>query len=131
VFAKAVEEGKGLGPYIIHVSPSNKPKPTLEQANAIANMLYGGKDVKAFAAVGKSLGELRVTAEDLRKCKAPTLFIHGGNESDYVKGAVAAARKVLPDSEVKVIEGGTHVTTPAKPEFGRTLIDFLIAHKSK
>lgn len=128
IFAKAVEDGKGLGPYIIAVSPSDKPKPTFEQANAIAKFLYGTKDVKAFAVAGQSLGELAVSAEDLKKCKLPTLFIYGGEESAYVKNSVAAARKLIAGSEEKVIQGSNHITTLGKPEFGATIIKFIQAH---
>src|SRR6185436_5649627 len=49
VFAKAVDEGKGLGAYIIEVTPPDRPKPTVELANEIAKFLYDGKDVQAFA----------------------------------------------------------------------------------
>ncbi|MEA2552860.1 MAG: hypothetical protein QOJ65_1036 [Fimbriimonadaceae bacterium] len=131
VFAKAVDEGKGLGAYIVEVAPLGGSKLTLEQGNAIAKLLYDGKDVKAFAAAGLSLGKLGVTAQDLRKCKAPALFIYGGNESDYVKNSIAAARKVLPDSQVKVVEGANHMTALIKPEFGTTIIEFLRANKTK
>src|SRR6476646_7607344 len=41
VFAKAVEEGKGLGSYLLAVMPADKPKLTEEQANALAKILYG------------------------------------------------------------------------------------------
>ncbi len=41
-FAKAVDDGKGLGPYIVAVSPPNA-KPTLEMANGIAKFMYAGK----------------------------------------------------------------------------------------
>ena len=106
IFAKAVDEGKDLGSYIIAVTPAGKPKPTEEQAKAIAKFLYDGKDVKAFAAAGRSFKNLAVTAEQLRKCKAPILFIHGGNESDHVKNRVATVRKLLGRGEVKIVEGG-------------------------
>jgi len=128
VFAKAVDEGKGLGPYIIEVSPPDK-KPTLEQANAIAKVLCGAKDVKAFAAAGRSFKGLEVKAEDLKKCKAPTLFIHGSKEPDSTKARVAKLRKMLVGSEVKVVEGGDHITTLSKPEFGAAIVEFLQAHK--
>ena len=58
IFAKAVDEGKDLGSYIIAVTPAGKPKPTEEQAKAIAKFMYGGKDVKAFAAAGRSFKNL-------------------------------------------------------------------------
>ncbi|HQR08095.1 MAG TPA: alpha/beta hydrolase [Gemmatales bacterium] len=130
-FAKAVDEGKGLGSYIIDVSPANKPKPTEAQANAIAKFMYGNKDVKAFALAGVTFKDLAVTEEDLKKCQAPILFIHGGNESAHVKNRVAMVHKVLGRGEVKIIEGRDHISTLSKPEFGETIVAFLQANKGK
>jgi pimeloyl-ACP methyl ester carboxylesterase len=123
VFAKAVDEGKGLGAYIIEVMPP--PKPIEEFANAIANSLYGDKDVKAFAAAGRGFKNLAVTVEQLAKYKGPILFIHGGNESEHVKNRVATVRELLGRGEVKIIEGGDHMTTLIKPEFGSSILEFL------
>jgi pimeloyl-ACP methyl ester carboxylesterase len=131
VFARAVDEGKDLGSYIIAVTPPGKPKPTEDQAKAIAKFLYDGKDVKAFAAAGRSFKNLGVTGEQLRKCKAPILFIHGGNESDHVKDRVATVRKLLGRGEVKIVEGGDHITTLTKPEFASAVIEFLRSGKPK
>lgn len=124
LFARLVDEGKDLGAYILAVSPKDS-KLTAEQATAIAKVAYAGKDVKAFAAAGRGYKNLAVTAEDLKRCKAPMLFIHGGNESDHVKGKVAAARKALGRGELKVIAGGNHMTTLTKPEFGSSIETFL------
>jgi pimeloyl-ACP methyl ester carboxylesterase len=129
VFAKTVDECKDLGAYILAVTPAGKPKPTAEQATAIAKFLYDGKDVKAFAAAGRGFKNLEVTEEQLKKCWAPILFIHGGNESDLVKDRVAAVRKLLGRGEVKVVEGGDHITTLAKPEFASALLEFLRSNK--
>ena len=131
VFAKAVDEGKGLGAYIIEVIPDGSPKPVEEFANAIANSLYGDKDVKAFAAAGRGFKNLDVTVEQLAKCKAPILFIHGGNESDHVKNRVAAVRGLLGRGEVKIVEGGDHMTTLIKPEFASAVLEFLRSGKPK
>ncbi len=127
-FVKAVDEGKGLGPYIVEVSPPDR-KPSLDAANAIAKMLYRDKDVVAWAAAGKSFKGLEVRLEDLRRCAVPTLFIYGSKEADNTKKRVAALRSGLVASEEKVIDGGDHVTTLAKPAFGKGLIEFLLAHK--
>jgi pimeloyl-ACP methyl ester carboxylesterase len=131
VFARAVDEGRDLGSYIIAVTPPGKPKPTEGQAKAIARFLYNGKDVKAFAAAGRSFKDLAVTGEQLRKCEAPVLFIHGGNESDQVKDRVAAVRKLLGRGEVKVVEGADHMTTLTKPEFAAAVIGFLRSGKPR
>lgn len=130
-FAKAVKDGKGLGPYIIAVSPSNRPKPTIEQANAYANFMFAGKDVKALAASGLNFRGMEVSLESIRKCKAPAIFIYGGSESAYVKNRVAAVRKLLPGTEEKVIEGGDHMTTVAKPGFGQAIVEFIMKNKGK
>jgi pimeloyl-ACP methyl ester carboxylesterase len=129
VFAKAVDEGKDLGAYIIAVTPPGKPRPTEEQAKVIANFLYGGKDVKAFAAAGRSFKNLAVTEEQLKKCKVPILFIHGGNESDNVKDRVATVSKLLGRGEVKIVEGGDHITTLTQPEFASAILEFLRSGK--
>jgi len=129
VFAKAVDEGQDLGAYIIAVTPSGKPQPTEEQARAIAKFLYAGKDVKAFAAAGRSFKHLEVTVEQLRRYKAPILFIHGGNESAHVKHKVATARELLGRGEVRIIEGADHMTTLINPEFASALIAFLRSGK--
>ena len=131
VFAKAVDEGKGLGAYIIEAMPDDGPKPVKEFADAIANSLYGDKDVKAFAAAGRGFKKLDVTIEQLAKCKAPILFIHGGNESDHVKNKVATARGLLGRGEVRIVEGADHMTTLIKPEFGAAILEFLRSGKPK
>jgi len=131
IFAKAVDKGGELGSYIIAVTPPGKPKPTEALANAMARFMFGGKDVKAFAAAGRSFKDLEVTPKQLRKCKAPVLFIHGGNESDYVKDRVAAVRKLLGRGELKIVAGGDHSTTLIKPEFGSAVLEFLRSVKAK
>jgi len=72
-----------------------------------------------------------VTADELNKCKAPILFIHGAKESQYTQDRVAAIRKMLGRGELKVIDGADHVSTLAKPEFGTTIVEFLRTGKIK
>jgi hypothetical protein len=38
---------------------------------------------------------------------------------------------LLGRGEVKIVEGGDHMTTLTKPEFGSALIEFLRSNKSK
>jgi pimeloyl-ACP methyl ester carboxylesterase len=130
-FAKAVDEGKDLGSYIMAIMPAGRPKPTEEQAKAMAKFMFHGKDVKAFALAGRSFKNLAVPAEQLKKCQAPILFIHGGNESAHVKNRVVMVHKLLGRGEVKIIEGGDHMTTLAKPEFGAAILEFLKGGKVK
>ena len=125
VFAKAAEEGKGMGSYILEVLSPRGFKPTPEQADVLAEFILKGKDVKSLAAAGLSFDELQVEEKDLAACPAPALFIYGSLESEHLKGRVEALRKALPKAEVVVIEGGDHVTTLARPEFGVAIREFL------
>lgn len=129
VFVDCVEKGKDLGEYILEITQPGQKKPTMEQANAAAKFMFAGKDRKALAAVGRSFKDMQVRAEDLRRCKAPTLFIYGGNEGDGVKNDVAIARKALGTGDLKIIEGADHMTALMKPEFGFKVVEFLMAHK--
>jgi pimeloyl-ACP methyl ester carboxylesterase len=131
VFATAVEQGKDPGAYILEVTPPDKAKPTAAQAKAYAGFMFGGKDVKAFAAAGRSFRNLVATEEALKKCKAPVLFIHGGGESANTKERVAALHKMLDRSEVKVVEGANHITTLARPEFASALKEFVRTNKQQ
>jgi pimeloyl-ACP methyl ester carboxylesterase len=124
-FAKVVDEGKDLGSYIIEMTPPDKPKPTEAQAKLIAKFLYDGKDLQALVAAGRSFKNLEVTSEQLKTCQAPILFIHGADESEHVKHRVAFVRELLGRGELKIVEGGDHMTTLTKPEFGSAIIEFL------
>ncbi|MFT3883378.1 MAG: alpha/beta hydrolase [Gemmatales bacterium] len=130
-FAKTVDEGKSLGSYIIDIWPAGKPKPTEKQAEAMAKLMYGKKDVKAFALAGCSFKDLAVTEEDLKKCQAPILFIHGGSESAHVKNRVAMVHQLLGRGEVKMVEGRDHMSTLSSPAFGAAILGFLQANKGK
>lgn len=134
IFAKMVEEGRDLGDYLLAITPPDRPQLTPAQAKVLAKMMYGGKDLKAFVAAGRSFGELAVAVDELKKCKAPTLFLHGSEESAPVKAAVAAARERLGDAgrlhgELRLVEGGDHISTLAKPEFGLAVKEFLNKHR--
>lgn len=129
IFAKAVDEGKGLGPYIRAVFPQGD-KMTLEQANRLAEYLYKGKDVKALASAGLTFDKLGVTIEGLAKAKVPTLFIHGSKEPASTKDRAERIGKAI-GAEIKVLEGADHVTTLMRAEFGKAIMEFLKAHKDK
>jgi len=125
LFARMIEEGADLAEYVLAITPSNLPRPTLEQARAYADFMFAGKDVEALARAGLSFPELEVTQEAFARCTAPMLFIHGEQESAHVKGRVASVRQVLGRGELVVIPRGNHVTTLMQPEFTPALLAFL------
>lgn len=128
IFAKAVEEGRDLVEYVKAVMPADRPQPNDLQAKNIAAVMFYRKDLKALAAAGRGFKHLAVDGERLKACQAPTLFVHGSKESERLKTRVAAVRAELGIGEFRLIEGGDHMTTLAKPEFGKILLEFLRAH---
>ena len=131
LFAQAVESGRDLGEYLIAITPADKPKLTAAQAKVLAKLLYGGKDLQAAIACGRSFPQLAVTVDELKRCKAPTLFLHGSEESAGVQAAVTAAHTRLAHGSIELVPGGDHITTPANPVFGQKLKEFLLAHRQK
>lgn len=128
IFAKAVEEGRDLVEYVKAVMPADRPKPNDLQARNIAAVMFYRKDLKALAAAGRGFKHLAVDGEQLKASNAPTLFVHGSKESERLQSRVANVRAQLGVGEFKLIEGGDHMTTLAKPEFGATLMAFLRAN---
>jgi len=131
LFAKTVNDGKSLGAYLLAVMPAGQKKMTETQADALAKVLYGRKDVKAFAAAGLGFKGLAVDVEQLKQFSGPILFIHGGNESAHVKNRVAMVRQLLGRGEFRLVEGSDHMTTLINPKFGKTVDEFLRNGKVK
>jgi|GEM_PF-6222946 len=94
-------------------------------ANAMAQILFAGKDVKALVAAGRSLGKLAVAPEDVKRCKVPSLFVYGGNEGESVRAGIKAVLQLLPNAKEQVIAGADHMSTMRHPEFGQAIRDFL------
>lgn len=124
--AKAVEEGNGLGPYLMEVRPGL----TRPQADALAKVMYNGKDAKAWALAGKSFNGLEVRKEDLVRAEVPTLFIYGSKENGSTLRRVAALRQDMKRAEEKVLEGADHITALRHPEFGAEIVAFLKRHRT-
>ncbi len=125
LFAKTVDEGKSLGAYLLAIMPAKEKKMTETQADALARVLYGKKDVKAFAAAGLSYKDLAVDIDQLKRFTGPVLFIHGGNESAHVKNRVAMVHQLLGRGDVRLVEGADHMTTLINPKFGKSIVEFL------
>jgi pimeloyl-ACP methyl ester carboxylesterase len=126
--ATSLENGKGLAPLIIGLTPPGKPKPTEAQAAALSDLILKGQDPKALAAVLRGNRPL-VTESQLKANKLPVFMVYGSQEAGWIKDAIAGARKVLPRTSVKEIEGGDHIGTISRPEFRKAILEFLLAQK--
>jgi pimeloyl-ACP methyl ester carboxylesterase len=126
--AESLENGKGLGPLLIALTPPGQPKPTLAAIQAM-NLALVGNDSKVLAAVVRSWKTLKVPAKQLKDNKVPTLAIIG--DKDPLKEIIDLLKDRMSNLKIEVIEGGDHVSTFMNPEFVRLLRSFLKEHSQK
>ena len=127
--ASSLERGEGIAPLIRALQPADAPAITDEQMAAMNQMVVGANDQAALAAVIRGMAELEVDEKALRANQVPTLAIIGSR--DPLKSAVDAMEPVMSNLEIKLIEGGDHMSTLMNPEysaqFTQGVLDFLIA----
>ena len=127
-FANAVNSPEGIAAYIIAKSPSDRPKPTLAEANQIAQQLYANQDLKALAACGRAFPDLEVKAATLKKKAIPTHFVYGAEESPFVLDRIREAESALPFAQSTPIPATNHITALTHPMFGNSVIAFIKKH---
>lgn len=124
--ASSLEQGKGIAPLIIRLTPEGQPKPTDEQIQAMNSMVLLMNDPKALAAVARGMKGLAVTEEEVKGNKAPVLALIG--EIDPLKTGVDELAAVMPNLEVVVIEKADHMTAFSDAKFIESLTRFLGEH---
>jgi pimeloyl-ACP methyl ester carboxylesterase len=125
VMAKALEEGKGLGPVLVFLSPKGQP-PTEEAIGAANKTVMASNDALALAAAIRGMAGFWVPEDKLRKNKIPVLSLIG--ELDPMKDGVDRLQSVLANLKVVVIPSAKHSTAPRDPMFIKSLEEFLAAH---
>jgi pimeloyl-ACP methyl ester carboxylesterase len=127
----ALEKGEGIGLLLLHLTPPGQKKMAAEEAAAMGKLALLGQDQKALAAVIRGLPKLEVSAEKLKANRVPVAFVYGTKEAEALTTQITAATKYLQGAKVVTVEGGDHITTPAKPEFHKAMLDFLRANSAK
>ena len=127
----SLEKDEEMGAFLIRLTPPGEKPPTVDQARAFSRIALIGQDPKALAAVIRSLPKLEVKPEELKANRVPVAFIYGSKEAEGMRAQIDSARKYLNGATVTVVEGGDHITTPAKPEFRKAVLDFVRAHSAK
>jgi pimeloyl-ACP methyl ester carboxylesterase len=127
--ADSLDKGKGIGPLIRWLTPAGQLKPTEEQLKSVNQMFSLFNNQKALAAVIRSLKGLAITADDLKPNRVPLLALVGS--LDPLKEGVDELEGHVPHLKVVVIPGADHMNAFARPEFLKSLKDFLAAHAHK
>jgi pimeloyl-ACP methyl ester carboxylesterase len=126
--ATSLEQGKGMGPLIVALTPAGRPKPSPEQIEAINAELSKRNDQQALAAVVRGFRELAVAPDKLAKNQVPALALIG--ELDPLKKGVDALEGKMANLKIVVIPGADHLTAVSSPEFIKSLSEFLAQHRS-
>jgi pimeloyl-ACP methyl ester carboxylesterase len=126
--ATSLEQGKGMGPLIVRLTPAGRPKPSAEQIAVINAMLAKANDEKALAAVVRGFNGLAIAPEKLEKNQVPTLALIG--ELDPLKKGVDALQGHMGNLKTVVIAGADHMTAVGNPAFIKSLSEFLAEHSS-
>ncbi len=126
--AESLEAGKGIGPLIERLTPSNRPQPTQEQIDSINQMLMLTNDAKALAACIRGMANLTVTETQLRANQVPTLALIGSD--DPLKVGVDELDGVMTNLKIDVLDGADHMTAFSRPQFIEDLKSFLASHSA-
>jgi pimeloyl-ACP methyl ester carboxylesterase len=126
--AESLEQGEGIGPLIIALTPPGQEPMPPQQIEATNKMLLSFNDPLALAAVARG-GLPQVSEAKIRANKVPTLALIG--ELDPLKAGVDQLQAMMPHLKVVVIPGATHLTAFASPVFIENLKSFLAEHPAK
>jgi pimeloyl-ACP methyl ester carboxylesterase len=127
--AESLEQGKGLAPLIVRLTPPGKPKPTEAEIKTINAIILANNDPKALAAVARNFKELAVSWDKLEANKVPTLALIG--EQDPLKKGVDELKGRMANLTLVVVKDADHRSAFARPEFVRALRGFLGDHHGK
>lgn len=122
--ASSLEEGTGIAPLMVALTPPGQEPPPKEQLDMINQMILATNDADALAAVVRGMAALNVTEEQLRANEVPTLAVIGSK--DPIKAAVDPMSGVMSELEIVVIEGADHMSAPADPELVSAIREFLV-----
>jgi pimeloyl-ACP methyl ester carboxylesterase len=126
--AASLEQGKGIGPLLVRLTPAGQPKPTEEQIKSVTRWLTAVNDIKALVALTRGVDAVfTVSEEDVKRCNVPTLGLVG--EIDPLREGVDNLKGRLSDLQIVVIPGADHMNAFWQPLFLQALKDFLAQHR--
>jgi pimeloyl-ACP methyl ester carboxylesterase len=121
--AESLDRGDGIGPLLRLLTPPGQPQPTDLQLKGVNQMLGIFNDARALAAAVRGMKGLTLAASDLKANTVPTLALVG--DSDPFKEGVDELQGRVPNLQVVVIKNADHMDAFLKPQFTRSLKEFL------
>jgi pimeloyl-ACP methyl ester carboxylesterase len=119
-------EGGTMRDQVLRLWPAGMPPPTEAPLRDLSARYLAGNDAHALAAIRRSNRDQVVDAAALTAVKVPMLGIVG--TLDRYMASFRELAAVVPTLRLALIEGATHSTAPARPEFRQLVLEFLGAH---
>ena len=126
--SQEMDEGR-LDSQIVRLRAPGSRLPTAEEMQATAERFLAGKDRHALAAMRRSNKAQVVSPEAMAAVRVPVLGIVGNR--DPYHASFEELKKLMPDLEVVVLDGATHISATAHPDFIPELLAFLRRHPAK
>jgi pimeloyl-ACP methyl ester carboxylesterase len=121
---RSLETGMPLSDAMIANRPAGMPEPDPQQREIMRRM-DASQDPIALAAQRRGNVGLRVTDDELRQNRVPTLVIYGSRDAPE---RFEPVKKVFAHAEFVEVEGAGHASVPDTPAFVGDVRDFLARH---
>jgi pimeloyl-ACP methyl ester carboxylesterase len=130
VDAEAAEMDRGLlALQIARLWPRDRPPPTEAQLRERSAEILAGQDPHALAAVRRSNPAQVVTEAEMAAVAVPTLGVVGS--ADPYLEDFRRLEAAMPRLRLVVVEGASHGSLPARPEFHEAVVGFLRSHSAR
>jgi pimeloyl-ACP methyl ester carboxylesterase len=126
--ADALQRGQGMEILLRRLAARGQPPPAAEQLESANRMMVLFNDPKALSAAMRALKNLAFPEQDLKANQVPALALVG--DRDPLKDGVDEMAALMAHLQVVVIKGADHMNAFARPEFIKSLHDFLNNHSA-
>jgi pimeloyl-ACP methyl ester carboxylesterase len=128
--ADSLEQGRGIGPLLVRLNPPGRPKPTEAEIAAVNSRINATGDMKALAALVRGSKRPGLTREKQSANRVPTLGLVGSMDAGALAGA-EDLKQHMANYDLVVIDGADHMNAVGRPQFIRSLKEFLAKHSRK
>lgn len=125
--AESLERGEGLKVLFSEPDGAGRRRLSPDELDKMNQRFMKGQDQFALAAVIRAYADLEVSEESLRNNAVPTLVVVGEHDSE--KPTVDELKNVMKNMGVEVVLDTDHFTAGVRPEFIRSVLEFLKSHR--
>ena len=123
--AAALEDGRGLRPFLVALTPPGAPVPSDSVMGAVSRQVLSSGDSVAWAAFIRGQSHLVLQPSETRSLTMPTLLLAG--TQDPLGAEARDWQPILAHAEFRAIAGATHENVLSRAAVTRDVRAFLLA----